>query len=186
MTETTSRFNIAYPSERAINWFADFSSAMAQLDANDFASWADRNKVVFDGGTLTWNGPTNPTDTNELTWTETIYFADPTFGVIQELAPQSEVVINPGEFLVVDLARGPTTVNTVTYSTTSSVPISNHTSVLAWHDPNTGTLYLGTGVFLSDGSSVVGVSPGTNGGSFATVNAEYLLLSSEPSLPNPR
>ena len=167
MVESTSRFGIPFPSERATNWFSDFESMMAKLDALDFSSFDDRNGVILGGGTVVWNGPSGAA-TNVVTWTSDLVVVSPTFGQLESLPlPGSPVVIPSGYFMVVDLARGATTAVDLSASLqiTSSAPISENTKVLAWHNPADGSLIWATGVVIPDNGSITGgITPDSDAG----------------------
>lgn len=167
MSESTRRFSIAYPSENEQPFYSSFEQGMTAIDALLFAGFERGNVVGFGGGTIGWDGGA----TNELSFSSDIIFASPTFG--QKLTwPSSEspIVIDPGEFLVFALTRGSTTAVTLTSGggtpsvvTTSSVPISGQSQVIAYHDPVTNDLIFASGLVVSAGASIPGGMNPLNG-----------------------
>lgn len=188
MAESTPRFSISYPTEHEQPFYSSFEQGILAIDSLLFADFERGNVIGFGGGTITWDSG----DSNELSFTEDIVFASPTFGqLLTWAASESPIEIDPGHFLVFALTRGSTTAVSLTSGggspsviTTSSVPISGQSQVIAYHDPATGNLIFFNGILLEDSGGVTsnGLGQVPASGSFAPTNGQYLTLALSASL----
>ena len=181
MAESTPRFAISYPTEHEQPFYSSFKQGILAIDSLLFSDFEGRNVVGYGGGTIAWDAG----DSNELSFTSDIVFVSPTFGQILTWASsESPIVIDPGHFLVFALTRGSTVPVALSSGggspsviTTSSVPISSQSHVVAYHDPVSGDLIFFNGLQLADsgGSSASGMGQPPIG-SFAPSGAQYLTL----------
>jgi len=180
MAESTPRFSIAYPTEHEQPFYSSFEQGILAIDSLLFAGFEGRNAIGFGGGTIVWDGGVS----NGLSFTEDLKFASPTFGqLLTWSAGESPIVIDPGHFLVFALTRGSTVGVALTSGggtpsviTTSSVPISGQSQVIAYHDPVTSELVFFNGLLLAGagGTSLTGLGQAPTTGSAAPPGAQYL------------
>lgn len=143
MAEETQRMGIPYPSENDDPWWTGFVDFVRSLDSHHFASFEDRNIFFLEGGTFSWLDGT-------LEWTAGLKIISPSTGIMSTLA-SGTLDMDDGDFMVVDLTRGPTT--SVALSVQSIAQIDPDDAPMVVCVRNGDKLYFRNGAVLDDTDS---------------------------------
>jgi hypothetical protein len=143
----TEQCRLAYPAETERNWYAEYESFMAELDAALFASREDRNLTLSAGEfALTDLGA----GLYRLSWAAGIGIVAPTTGYYWTLAAGSVDLAAATPFAVVELsARGIQAAGTATISAEVTVPNTDTAFLLAFKVPVGGTVIFRNGVWMA-------------------------------------
>jgi hypothetical protein len=146
MSQETQRMAITYPDEFQDPWFQAFVDFVNALDGHHFASFEDRNLFFTKGGSFSWLASTEVLD-----WSADLVLVSPSTGIISTL-PAGSVSLADGQFMAVDLTRGPTSPVTLSASSVSNLTPSDSPIVICVR--NGTKLYFRNGAVLDDGESV--------------------------------
>lgn len=148
----TPRMGFPYPAENVDPWYEQFRLLLEAMDASGYASREDRQLILSEGGSISWNVPT-------LVWTGTIRVLSPITGFQIQISAGT-ATLDAGQALYVNLTRAPTQSVVVSVAVASQVPSSDEAYVLAIR---LGTrIYWRNGILLDDGDVIagLGVKPG--------------------------
>ena len=140
MAQESQRMGITYPNEFQDPWFQAFVDFVNALDGHHFASFEDRNLFFTKGGSFSWDSGTEVLD-----WSADLVLVSPSTGIISTLAAGS-VSIADGQFVAVDLTRGPTSPVTLSASAVSNLAPSDSPIVICVR--NGSKLYFRNGAVL--------------------------------------
>jgi len=122
---TTPRLGIFYPNFRKDPWFDEIESTLREFDAAIYTSREDRNLVLMEGGTVSWNATTG-----QLIWSADILLNATITGLLWTISAGSAIVQN-GELLYVNLTRHPVANTTTPVFVASQVPLTDAGLMLA-------------------------------------------------------
>lgn len=164
MAEQSSRMEWPYPTAETNPWYQIFESFVAALDASGYATREDRQLIMAEGGTVSWD-----LGTETFSFDGTILLTAPITGFLWQVQAGNFVLTN-GQVLYVTLNRGPGSNTALTAQVGNTVPSDDDALILAIRINS--SIYLRTGLVLGDGDSVSGVSPGSGGGGSITVREQ--------------
>lgn len=175
MTNETRRLHIPYPSDGQDPYYPAFDAMVKALDAIGFSDVSDRNTLLYGGGEVSW-------DDSEVFFTQDISFVEPSYGQRQVISPLSAPLNIPSaHFLYTELSRGTTSPVSLEPMVGSGINLNINTLVLAWHNPDDGSL-----IWRSGARQIPGEVIGDVGNSAASDAHPYLLISAAAQLPNSR
>ena len=143
--ETTDRFGIPYPSDGQKDWVETWESGWQNVDSTLFAGWEDANLIPLGGGRVEWDGEL-------LSWSEDIILACPTHGRNVSI-PAGNLKVEEGEFVVLTVARGPTTHVAGSVEAVSVVPPDGTSRVMAMRPSGETYLAFRSGAIVRAGDA---------------------------------
>lgn len=144
---TSARMGYPYPAKDQDPWDATFNDFVNAVDQADFAGREDRHFMITKGGTLSFTA-----SSGLLTWSDAIELTSALTGFLIRIAAGSLSGILEGDYLYVDLVRGPTGNIGVVLNKAQQVPSTN--SAFAIGIRKDGRIYFRTGAVLGDGDSL--------------------------------
>ena len=158
MSEQSPRMSFPYPSIDDDPWSDGFQNLINALDRSGFSVREDRNLLLAEGGTVTWDS-----STGTVTWSAAIYMTAPQSGFSWRIQPDS-AVLTDGEVFRVTLNRNPLTNTNLAVTVSGTVPNTDDDIVVAIRVG--ARLYWRNGVMMNNGDSFtnLGGSQGAAGG----------------------
>jgi streptogramin lyase len=146
----TARQNWPYPEENEDPFWESFIAMIQAMDASVYASREDKNHVLTDGGTISWNAALGL-----LSWSADIGIQAATTGFVCNVPGTglgSSITLADREFLYVQLTRGPQSTQALTPQKASKLPAGDDYLVLAYRS---GTrVYWRGGAVMNDGETL--------------------------------
>lgn len=161
----TDRTKIPYPSENDTDWWDQWKTLMADIDAKHYAAREDRNLLLQGGGTMTFNKASGV-----MSWSNAIRLFSLQNAFAWFVSPGTLTLLD-GQAMTVVLPRG-IEVNTTVPATavTPPLPLSVKDTALVICQRVDDRLYFRNGMVLFDGDSFTLIESGgrvavTGGGS---------------------
>lgn len=168
MTQTP-RTSIPYPTRGQDPWFTGHEATLTEIDLQSYAYREDRGILAIDGGTFTFSAITGV-----LSWSASINLTSDVTGFLWEVVAAS-VNLEDGDYLYLDLPRGPITITAVTPQVAQIVPNTSEAYPLAYRRGS--LVYFRQGV-LSSGVPLAVLSGG--GSTSITVQQAGVSIGTRP------
>lgn len=158
----TPRTRFPYPSENQDPFWDDFEAMAQAIDGSLYANREDRQTVLMDGGTFTWNIDSG-THIGTLTWAGTINLSAPITGFKWFISTGSIQLLD-GEVFSVTLPRAPLTNIALVARKGSQVPSTDADLIVGIRSGS--HFYFRNGRSLVDGDStnILELTIGSGGG----------------------